>query len=103
MGVYITLHAKHSTVTLLGGMDTITIQRLCRHVRVINRGSLGPIYVTTDGSIPAVGDDGCFVVASGQSRALPVMMPSGENPVVKVISAVTADYSVEPILNEKST
>lgn len=94
MADYSTEHAKHATL-FLSTVDTITVNRICSHIRVANRAGLGPIYVTTDGSTPTVGGDKCFAVQNNDHRLLPMMNAPDQPAVVKLIAAVAADYSVE--------
>lgn len=93
-----TYHATLSADTV----DTATLILWSRYVLVINKSSTDLLYVTTDGTTPAVEADDTYCVLPGDSKLL---FNEGVQPepalgisagvVVKLISSGDADYGVE--------
>lgn len=92
MATYSVAIAKHPTLAA-NTVDQVTITGGGQaDVEVLNRDPAADIYFTTDGSVPTVGGDNCYVVRAGQ--ALQRSVPIAAATVVKLISASAAPYSV---------
>jgi hypothetical protein len=87
--------AYHGTLTA-STVDTVTLSRSYARVEVINRGGTNEIFFTTDGSVPTVLGDNCFVVTNqaGASDIRPNFTGVQNQCVVKLISTGAMTYSV---------
>lgn len=82
----------HATL-VAATVDTVTFDRDCDRVEVLNATGTADIYFTTEGSTPAVAGKNCYRLPSAIG-ALRVEPDANGNTVVKLISAGTPSYSV---------
>lgn len=105
MATYTVSRATHQLLTG-STVDTVNLTSQWQQVLITNRTGTAEIYVTVDGSTPAVGADNTYVlVAAVGSRVIPLSptsvaltgQPTIDN-VIKLISSGAMQYSVEGIV-----
>jgi hypothetical protein len=88
MASHTVVKAKHASASA-ATVDTITFTGSGGNIRVLNRGD-NPLSFSVDGSVPtALGDDTLYA-GPGEN-----VVVSTQSKVVKLISTVGTDYSVE--------
>ena len=91
MATYSVNRAKHATL-VAATVDTVNLSYSGSVIRVKNRGTVGDIYFTVDGTTPVSGADEHYFLAPGENI---VIDNAGGIGVVKLISSGTPAYSVE--------
>lgn len=87
---------QHATLTA-GTVTTITLDDPARRVEIINVDGAAAVYVTVDGSTPAVAAAGCWVLPGSINRMVLGPATGGGIKIVKLISSGTPAVSVGAI------
>lgn len=92
MAVDNVFNAWHGTLTMLT-VETINFSKPGSYIHVRNRDQNSAIYARTDGTDPAIGADGSFIVKPDELRDFP--SNNYNSPMIKLISSLAAIVSVE--------
>lgn len=92
MASYSVRSAKHATL-LVSTVDTVIMTDRFPYVRVTNRGALGDLFFTIDGTAPVALADDAYTVP--QTTSLIRSVPDPTAIIVKLIATAAVPYSVE--------
>lgn len=80
--------------------DTVTFDRDCNEVRVVNLTGTAPIYFSVDDSDVTLGSKAAHWLPAMAGASVTVDVPTGGDTVVKLKSAGTPSYSVQGSLGQ---